>query len=155
MSYQEEYKTISAEHIELVNNFIEKLFEGDVQDFWDCVSKVDQARIYGMYRVVLQYNDDLTFEQYLINDIIPGIKEVYKGALPSPGIASHLRVSETGEFLVYIVPNTEEGRLINEPTLETVFPVGMTIDADIIDNEVQHSLKVRLYHDNNYQNAAL
>lgn len=155
MNDQLEIRDILDERSELAFDFIEKLFADDLQGFWDYVSKVDQARIYGMYRVELQYNQDLTFEQYLTNHIVPGIKEVYKGALPSPGLASHVRIADTGEFMVYMVPNTYEARLVDEPTLETVLPIVMTIDADIINKELVHSLKVRLYQDNSYQTANL
>ncbi|MFD2446397.1 hypothetical protein ACFSO7_20760 [Bacillus sp. CGMCC 1.16607] len=145
---------ILQEHSNLAFSFFEFLFSEDVDGFWALVSKVDQARVYGMYRAYIDqdYSEPLTFRDYIKNHIKPDIEQIY---IPlkdnNPGIATHQRYTEDGETVVFLLPNITEPKVYETETEELVFPITMTIDASLINNEVSADWKVRIYRDQDYK----
>lgn len=148
-----ENKTITIEQSDLAFEFIELLFSEDIHGFWNIISKVDQARLYGMYRadVDLEDGQDISFLEYIRDVIKPDIEEIYEEVREGSGIATHERFTDEGETLVYLLPNVNEPTVYTETTQEVVFPVSMTVDANLFNGQVNYEWKIRLYADQEYK----
>jgi hypothetical protein len=147
--------TIHKELAELVLRFLEKLFSDDVEGYWNCISKVDQARIYGMYSAFMQQTEvkeQMTFYEYVRDYVKAQQEKIYERVRENPGISNRVRYTDDGEFLIYLLEDTKVPRVYIAPTEEPVFPVVVTADATLNNNNNVHiEWKVRLYRDHLYK----
>lgn len=150
--------TISLEQSDLAFNFLKHLFSDskkDTQNLWDCISKVDQARIYGMYSdyVSQVYSEKISFRKYVEEYIKPDIVELFLGLKDNnPGIATHTRNTKEGEVTIYMLPDVKVSRTYIAESPEYVFPIHMTIDTNLKYDEITHEWKIRIYTDQDYKN---
>jgi hypothetical protein len=154
MSDNKERPKILPEQSALVFNFLEVMFSEDVEQYWNMVSKVDQARIYGMYRAYTMQEsvNDLSFLEYVRDHIKPDHVAMYEKLRGNnPGISQTLRYTEDGEALVYLLEDVQVPRVYIAQTETNVFPMTLTVDADYFQGEVIASWKVRLYTDQLYK----
>lgn len=146
--------TITKEQSALAFNFLEALFSGDVDAFWKNVSKVDQARIYGMYRAykMQEHSQDISFLDYVSDYIMPDVEKQYEGLRDNnPGIASHTRNTSEGEMIVLMLPNVKVSRTYIAETQVLAYPIHMTIDANYKNGEIIVEWKIRIYVDQDYK----
>lgn len=145
---------ITKEQSDLAFEFLRCLFDEDVDGYWETISKVDKARLYGMYRHYVNVSDssDYSFRDYLIQEIMPGHTENYEKLRGnSPGISTTLRYSDEGEALIYLFEAVTQSRIIEKESYEYVFPLTLTIDTEYSRGDISHSWKVRAYSDKLYE----
>ncbi|WP_127549701.1 hypothetical protein [Paenibacillus amylolyticus] len=147
---------ISKEMSDVAFNFLDMMFNANIEGYWNSISKVDKARIFGMYR---QYSSEETtefsFRDYIEQEILPGHTKYFEGLRDNnPGISATLRYTEEGEALLYLFPDVQETRIIEEEREELVYPLTLTIDTEFNNGEVSHIWKVRAYRDKWYENLA-
>ncbi|WP_041580558.1 hypothetical protein [Bacillus sp. 1NLA3E] len=149
-------ENVTKDQSELVFKFMELLFSEDVEGYWDCISKVDQARVYGMYRVVAETDiyDDISFFDYVKHYFKPKQEEIYERVKEHPGLATHVRYTDEGEVLLYLLQDVQVPRVYIAETQEYVFPITLTIDTEVSNGEVNAKWKVRLYTDQNYKDLS-
>lgn len=150
----EEYNEISQEQSQIVFRFLNTLFRENVQEYWDTISKVDQARVYGMYKAAITTEAlDVTvqFSDYVREQFMIPQRELYERVKENPGVATHLRYSKEGEPQIFVLENVVAPRYYIAPAQERVFPVTITIDTMVSDKEVVAEWKVRMYIDQDYK----
>ena len=155
MKKEKQYIDVNPEQMGVVLDFLSVIFEDDVENYWNLISKVDQARVYGMYRAALSLDlveEQLSFKEYVEEQFMKEHRKQYEKLRNNdPGIASHLRYTEDGECLVYVLPSVTEVRIVKEPTQEYVFPVTLTMDTNVENGEITSEWKVRMYSDQEYK----
>lgn len=144
---------LTSEQSDIVFQFIEKLYSNDVEGYWKLISKVDQARVFGMYSVFKdsdQYNG-ISFFDYVRDYFKAEQSKVYEKVKEDAGISTTLRYTEEGEVQVYLFENVQVPRTYIGEVQERVFPVTLTIDTNIINGEIVSEWKVRMYIDQFYK----
>jgi hypothetical protein len=150
----EKYIDISQEQAAITLKFIESVFSEDVEAYWENISKVDQARVYGLYRSAIITNSldpHVTFYDYVRDNFKVKHEEQYANVKEYPGLASHVRYTDEGEIMLYVLEDVQVSRTYIAEAMEKVYPVILTIDADIENNEINPCWKVRIYTDQEYK----
>lgn len=144
---------ITLEQSELVFKFIERLFNGDVQEYWDLISKIDQARVFGMFTSMkqLEPENDISFYDYVDIYFRDRQKQIYEKVRENPGLATHQRITDYGELLLYVLDDVKVPRVYIAETEVKVFPIVLTVDAELEDGQLNAVWKVRLYNDKLYK----
>lgn len=153
-SDNESHFEITREMADATFTFVKRLFEDDLEAFWDSISVVDQARIYGTYRTIIE-KEELSFEQYSYSDFIQNefvnlLRYKMQSYKDNPGIATHLRFSKDGVPMVYLLENTIVPRHYIAESEEEVYPIFLGLDTFFHDGEVVARWKVRLYDDESH-----
>ncbi|MDE0563364.1 hypothetical protein [Exiguobacterium sp. B2(2022)] len=148
------YVEITSEMADATFNFVNRLFEEDLEAFWDSVCAVDQARIYGIYRTILD-KENLSFRQYsysrfIKNEFVNLLRLKMKNYKENPGIATHLRFSKDGVPMVYLLQNTIVPRHYIAESEEMVYPIFLGLDTVYKEGEIVAEWKVRLYDDESH-----
>ncbi|MGG3662110.1 hypothetical protein [Bacillus gobiensis] len=140
---------ITLEHSNLAFDFLNKVRGEDVEAYWDLICKVDQARVYGMYRAFMltKYFDGRTFYDYVKNDFMIEHAKNFEGITGEPGISDRIRYTEQGDILLYLLNDVQVPRVYIAKTEARVFPLTITLDCTYIDNELNAQWKVRIYQD--------
>lgn len=144
---------IFKEQSDVAFKFLECLFSKDVTGYWDLISKVDKARVYGMYRQYINEIgfQELSFKDYVTEHIMPDHAKNYEGLRDNtPGLSTTLRHTDQGEALLYLMDNIEEPKIMEEETLAYVFPLILTLDANYDNEQTEVVWKVRIYQDKLY-----
>ena len=150
-TYNGQYVDVTKEQSDLGFSFIEALKNDDLISFWSLVCELDKSRVYGIYYSLK--NEQLflgEFEDFVRTEIFEFVKEKYKNVFDNTGIASHLRFSEFGEHIIFMVPNTVAPvHFIAEAEIY-VFPITILpeIKMNKMDSEV--SWKARIYNDRDF-----
>lgn len=153
-SDKESYVEITREMADATFNFVNSLFEEDLEAFWNTISVVDQARIYGIYRTIID-KEDISFEQYsysefIKNEFVNLLRYKMENYKENPGIATHLRFSKDGVPMVYLLQNTLVPRHYIAESEELVYPIFLGLDTVFKDGKIVASWKVRLYDDESH-----
>ncbi len=144
---------ITKEQSDVAFKFIEALFGDNVEEYWSLISKVDKARVFGMYRqYTSEHGEQLQFKQYVEHYTKAEQAKLYEGLKDNnPGISKTLRYTEEGEAEVHLHPNVIATRAYIVPTQVRVFPLILTIDSEFNQGEITAEWKVRLYTDKLYE----
>ncbi|BFH11157.1 hypothetical protein P4K96_29055 [Bacillus cereus] len=150
---KKEAESVSKEMVDLAIEFLQAIFDDDIDRYWDTICKEDKARLYGMYR---QYSGEhdrvLTFREY-IKKIKLEHAEQYEGLRDcSPGMAQTLRYTEEGDVELRLHPNVKVPRTYIAPTEVLIYPLILTLDVEYIMGKIGIKYKVRLYKDKFHQN---
>lgn len=146
-----EYTSVTEEQTNLTFGFIKVLFEEDVNEYWSLISKVDKARVLGMYKIAKDLKEGISFHDYVKYEFMYPQREIYEKVKENSGLASHLRYTDEGEPVVYLLENITEPIVYEEATQVKVFPVTLTLDTEVNNNEIITIWKVRLYFDKEYE----
>lgn len=154
-SKQEEHIEITQEISDLAFRFTDIIFGDDVERFWDCISAVDQSRAFGIYATLLEKENkdenDFSFSDFVKQNYMDPFKVNYVDLKGDPGIASHLRFSDDGIPMIFMIPNVIAPRHYIAEAAEFVFPLFLGIDTSMdANNELIAEWKIRLYDDANY-----
>lgn len=154
MSTEREPVSVSPEQLDAFSDFLQYLFEEDVVRYWSTISKVDQARVYGMYIGQSDMIDpDYTFHDYVKNEFMVPQREIYETVKENAGFAQFIRYSEEGEPQIFMKANVTEKETYNEPTPFNMVPITLTLDTHFEQGEAKSSWKVRMYSDQLYKNV--
>lgn len=153
-SDKEPYIEITREMANAAFNFVNSLFKDDLEAFWNSVSIVDQARIYGIYRTIID-KENLSFDQYSFSEFIKTefvdvLRYKMENYEENPGIATHLRFSEDGIPMVYLLQNTLVPRHYIAESEDQVYPIFLGLDTDFNDGMITTNWKVRIFDDKSY-----
>jgi len=155
-SKEQAYVEINKQISDLAFRFTKVMFEDDVKSFWECISAVDQSRAFGFYTALLK-NEILNEEEYSFSEFIKvnfmdTFKKNYIKLKGDCGIANHLRISETGIPMVFMLPNVITPRHYIVESPENVLPLYLGVDTSMNNNnELIGEWKIRLYYDENYK----
>lgn len=154
-SNQEGHIELTLGMSEAVFKFIESLFEDDVNDFWQRIYEVDQARLYGIYETVLvkeELNTEVySFPEFIESEVINKLRYKFSKFKNNPGVASHLRFDENGMPMVFLLENVVAERHYIAEVEENVHPVYLGLNSTFSNKEVSVEWKVRLYNDISYK----
>gem|GEM_PF-2722689 len=147
---------ISREISDLAFRFTKVMFEDDVKNFWECVSAVDQSRAFGIYTAIIKNEnmdeDNFSFSDFIKENYMDIFKVNYEQLKSNPGIATHLRFSDLGMPMVFMLPNSIAPRYYIADAMENVFPLFLGVDTSIDANgELVGRWKIRLYDDEDYK----
>lgn len=154
MSIEKQPTLVTPEQLDAMSDFLQYLFEDDVRSYWNTISKIDQARVYGMYIVQLNmevFRDNYGFYDYVQEEFMIPQREVYESVKENAGFAQFIRYSDEGEPQIFMKANVPETEVYNEPTQVEVVPVTLTLDTDIKKENINSVWKVRIYSDKLYQ----
>ncbi|MEV9640435.1 hypothetical protein ABZ756_07030 [Mammaliicoccus sciuri] len=156
MESEKKHTEVSKEQADLVFGFLEVLFGDDVNAYWSLISKVDQARVYGMYKAGIA-NGSITkhysFGEYVKEKFMYAHRERYEKVKNNPGVATHLRYTDDGEPQIFVLENVIAPRHYIAETQAKVFPVTLTVDSIVDKDDVSFNWKVRMYLDQDYKNV--
>ncbi|WP_055108973.1 hypothetical protein [Paenibacillus ihumii] len=142
---------VTNEQLDLVHRFFKVVFGDNVEEYWEIICKADQSRVYGMYMQHTQNGGNVTFKDYIQNQIKVEHAKIYeKYKENSPGISSQLRFSDEGEATILIMEDVKVPRVYITPTEVMTIPLTLTIDTYYNKGDIVLKWKVRLYADNNY-----
>ena len=143
---------ITKEQADIAFKFLNALFSEDVEGYWNTISQVDQARVYGQYLVAteLKYTED-SFRQFVHNNYQLKQREIYKEVKEKAGIATHIRYTDEGEITLYFLEDVQVPRVYIAETEVKGYPLVIALDTDIVNGEYKVEWKVRIYKDQHYK----
>ncbi|PAD39827.1 hypothetical protein [Terribacillus sp. 7520-G] len=144
---------ILEEHVDLAYGFIRAVKGNNVNLYWSFISKVDKARVFGMYRSFVQseHFKGEDFRKYIKEYFMREHAKKYNGLDNAPGISTTKRYTDLGDVKLYLLNNVEEPMIIDSPTEMNVFPITVTYDCYLKgNNEIKGEWKVRMYEDDLY-----
>lgn len=156
-SNPQDHIEITQEISELAFRFTKLMFKNDVKKFWDCISSIDQSRVYGIYTTYLEkenkLQEEFMFKDFIEKNYLDPFKMNYAALKGEPGIASHLRFSDDGIPMVFMIPDVIAPRYYIAEATEVVYPLFLSLDTSLdANNELITEWKIRLYDDMNYKN---
>ncbi|PKH10654.1 hypothetical protein [Planomicrobium sp. MB-3u-38] len=154
MATGKEPTSVTSEQVEAMSDFLQYLFEDDVNLYWSSISKIDQARVYGMYIGQVNtgvFKDSYGFYDFVKEEFMIPQREVYENVKENAGFAQFIRYSDEGEPQIFMQANVSETKIYNEPTQVEVVPITLALDTDIKKDEIKSVWKVRMYSDKLYQ----
>lgn len=154
MGTDKEWPSLSVEQMRVAQQFLDCIFGDDVDAYWGLISKVDKARLFGMYRARCDEDteDFISFREYIADSIMPDHANNYEKLRDNnPGISTTLRYTEEGEALVYLLEDVKESKVFTKETKTLIFPLTLTVDAEYDKGEVTYQWKVRAYSDKLYE----
>lgn len=154
METEKKHTEITKEQADLVFKFLEALFGENADDYWSVISKVDQARVYGMYKAEIandSITEDYSFNEYVKENFMYAQRERYEKVKVNPGVATHLRYTDEGEPQIFVLENVIAPRHYIAETQAKVFPVTLTVDSIVDKDDISFEWKVRMYLDQDYK----
>lgn len=147
-----EYQNISKELSDIAFEFLRCLYGDDVERYWSMISKVDKARVYGMYLAIreLSEDSDQSFMEYVRTKFQLVNRELFEKFKENPGIATHMRYTDEGDILLLIINDVQVPRFYIAETQVEACPLVITLDTEINSGEFSTEYKVRLYNDKLY-----
>lgn len=154
MSTEREPVSVLPEQADAIFDFLQHLFGDDVKSYWNSISKIDQARVYGMY--VTQggtevFRENYSFYDYVKEEFMVPQRETFETVKENAGFAQFIRYSDEGEPQVFMKANVSEVEIYNEPTNIKAVPITLAFDTNIKKDEIKSVWKVRMYSDKFYE----
>lgn len=140
-------ESLNHEQLDAVDNFLTNLFGDDIDAYWSSISKVDQARVYGIY---IGSDSSLSFKDYVREQFMLPQQKEYENLKENVGIAQFIKYSEQGEPEAQLKLNTTDVEVYNEPTEIHGRRLTLALDTDVINKEIVSVWKVRMYSDKSY-----
>lgn len=140
---------LSPDQIQCVKDFLHCLFEDDVKSYWNKISRIDQARVFGMYKAMLDLDlsATITFDDYVDKEFKKYQEELYIKLKKNSGFSSTHRYTRAGDVMVYAFENIRGSVTYIGKSLTNVFPIILTLDARYKNNQLSGEWRVRLYED--------
>lgn len=143
---------ITEEQRDVIFEFLGALYGNDVKAYWSFISKVDQARAYGMYSGAEASEEDLIpFSDYVSQYIKAKQEETYQEVRESTDFSNQVTFNEHGDVEVRLFKNTKEAKVYAQQTEKRMINVTLTNEAEFHESELRQQWKVRLFLDEKYK----
>ncbi|MEH7339206.1 hypothetical protein [Priestia megaterium] len=139
-------KELTPEQHEITFKFIDVLFSEDLSSFWNMISDIDKSRFYGLYEANKYHDSDIVLTEFL-KDIREDIRDVYVKVRKNTGLSTTVRYTREGEMYLYLFENVKEVEVYTEATEKVVYPLILTSERHIENEQFFETLRVRIYDD--------
>ncbi|MEW4328241.1 hypothetical protein Q0N12_16440 [Rossellomorea marisflavi] len=140
---------LSSAQIQLVFDFVQCLFEGDVANYWSKICRVDQARILGRYDALVEAGSlpGVNFEEYVNAEAKAKQEGFYAAIRENFGISHFVRHTNHGDVMVFAYENIRGPVAYINEAMRNVYPILLTLDASSEKSEISLEWKVRFFED--------
>ncbi|MGD7047675.1 hypothetical protein FZC83_05335 [Rossellomorea marisflavi] len=139
---------LSSAQTQLVFDFVQYLFEGDVANYWSKICRVDQARILGRYDALVEAGQSgVNFEEYVNTEVKAKQEGFYAAIRENFGISHFVRHTNHDDVMVFAYENIRGPVTYINEAMRNVYPILLTLDARSAKSEINLEWKVRFFED--------